>query len=163
MEQMSREAIGASVHTIDPDGRFIVPQRMRDLLGDVGDVFIITRGVEKCLWMLPERVFTSLVQKWTGPMSLLDRNSRMLDWRFIGQAVQVKIDKQYRVVVPPELLRSAGIEAGAGVIALGMLNRVEIWDNTTWRQYEQSLSSEDVQQSIDEKLGLKSSPEPVEQ
>lgn len=151
---MSR-VVGPSTHNLDSDDRLIIPLRMRGLLGPS---FVLTRGVEKCLWMLPDLIFDSLIQKWSGGMSLLDRSSRMLDWRFVGQAVQVQPDKQYRIVIPAELRESAGIEQGRPILALALINRVELWDQETWREYEAALGGDQVQTAIDLKLGMGGPP-----
>ncbi|MCC6483543.1 MAG: hypothetical protein IT209_01745 [Armatimonadetes bacterium] len=133
---------------MDSDDRLIIPQRMRGLLGFS---FYLTRGVEKCLWMLPEHVFDSVARKWDDDMSLLDRNSRMLGWRFFGQAVHVQPDKQHRIVIPAELRESVGISQGRQILALGVLNRVELWDLETWREHEAKLDEEQLQSAIDAK------------
>ncbi len=146
---LAAPVFGPSTHTIDTDGRLIIPKRLRELLGHK---FILTRGVEKCLWMLPEHLFASFVNKWTSEMSLLDRNSRMLDWRFVGQAVSVQPDGQYRVVIPPELRASAELQTD--VVALALMNRVELWDLKSWRDYEASLDEIKVQDALDMRLGL---------
>lgn len=139
--------IGPSNHTIDLDGRIIIPQRMRDWLGQR---FVVTRGIEKCLWLLPEGVFDRITSQWSDPLSLLDRGSRMLDWRFVGQAVRVQPDKQFRIVIPQELKQSAALTNE--LIILGMPNRVEVWDLDTWRQHEAALSEAEVQSALDAKL-----------
>jgi len=138
--------VGPSTHNLDADDRLIIPQRMRGLLGSS---FVLTRGVEKCLWILPETLFTTMIQGWTKDLSCLDANSRKLAWRFVGQAVQVSVDKQSRVVLPLELRESAGISSDRPIIALGMINRVELWDLETWRQHEAALDGDSVQKALD--------------
>ena len=42
--------IGEYHHTIDNKGRIIIPSKFRD---ELGDNFIITRGIETCLFVYP--------------------------------------------------------------------------------------------------------------
>ena len=42
---------GEYSHNIDPKGRVIIPAKFRD---DLGEHFVITKGMENCLYVYPE-------------------------------------------------------------------------------------------------------------
>lgn len=143
-------AIGPSTHTIDTDGRLIIPTRFRDLLSHK---FVLTRGVEKCLWAFPLAQFDQMVAAWrANPLAMFDQNARMLDWRFVGQAVVVAPDKQNRIVLPQELKASAGISSA--IVMMGMFNRVEIWSAEQWKAQDEGLTARDVQQALNATFGF---------
>ena len=51
--------IGEYYHTIDTKGRVIIPQKYRE---DLGDTFILSKGLDGCLWIHPMdewRAFTA--------------------------------------------------------------------------------------------------------
>ena len=43
---------GEYSHNIDAKGRLIIPAKFRD---DLGENFVITKGMENCLYVYPER------------------------------------------------------------------------------------------------------------
>ena len=49
--------IGEYHHTIDNKGRIIIPSKFRD---ELGDNFIITRGIETCLFVYPLENFKKI-------------------------------------------------------------------------------------------------------
>jgi len=52
--------IGEYHHTIDEKGRIIIPAKFRE---DLGDSFIITRGIENCLFVYPLENFKRITDK----------------------------------------------------------------------------------------------------
>ena len=47
---------------------------------------------------------------------------------FSASAIKVNVDKQGRVTLEPRLRQHAGLEPQSGVIVLGNLDRVELWE-----------------------------------
>jgi len=136
--------VGTSSHTIDPDGRFIIPQRMRRALGNS---IVITRGVEDCLWMMPERAFEEMVAQWRQRQSPWDQHSRTVGRRFIGQSVILEPDRNARIVIPQHLREAAGL--GTEIVAVAVGDRVELWNSQKWAAFDGSLTQEEVQAAVD--------------
>ncbi len=44
--------IGEYQHTIDDKGRLIIPSKFRE---DLGDEFIMTKGLDNCLFVYPKK------------------------------------------------------------------------------------------------------------
>lgn len=51
---------GEYQHTLDGKGRVIIPSRLRDGLGDS---FVVTRGLDQCLFVYPNSEWVRLEQK----------------------------------------------------------------------------------------------------
>ena len=49
--------IGEYQHTIDPKGRVIMPAKFRE---DLGDKFIVTKGLDNCLFVFPQEEWQEL-------------------------------------------------------------------------------------------------------
>jgi MraZ protein len=66
----------------------------------------------------------------------------------LERATEVQLDAQARIVIPKELLQLAGIESD--VLILGVLDRIELWNPVTYREYEKSQvdSYENVAQTV---------------
>ncbi|BCW98385.1 MAG: transcriptional regulator MraZ [Armatimonadota bacterium] len=136
--------VGTSSHTIDPDGRFIIPQRMRRTLGNS---IVITRGIEDCLWMMPEKAFEEMVAQWKERQSPWDQSSRVVGRRFIGQSVILEPDRNSRIVIPQHLREAAGLSENIVAVAIG--DRVELWNAKKWASFDGSLTQEEVQAAVD--------------
>ena len=51
---------GEYSHNIDAKGRLIIPAKFRD---DLGEHFVITKGMENCLYVYPEAEWTAFEEK----------------------------------------------------------------------------------------------------
>ncbi|MFO7951209.1 MAG: division/cell wall cluster transcriptional repressor MraZ [Bacillota bacterium] len=116
-------------HTLDGKGRVIIPSRLREGLGDR---FVITRGLDHCLFVYPNSEWVRLEQKMKE-LSFTKRDSRAFVRLFFSGAMEVEADRQGRVLIPPNLREYAGIEKD--IMFIGVSNRVEIWNETAWKEY----------------------------
>ncbi|MEG1537063.1 MAG: division/cell wall cluster transcriptional repressor MraZ, partial [Clostridiales bacterium] len=98
--------IGEISHSIDAKGRYIVPSKFRD---DLGERFIITKGFEHCLFVYTFEGW----QRAAGNMrqlSTTDAEARKFSRNFFSGAFEAEIDKQYRVVLPLNLREHANLD-----------------------------------------------------
>jgi len=121
--------MGEYRHSLDGKGRLIVPAKFREGLGDS---FVITRGLDHCLFVYPLTEWRSLEQRLKQlPMTRSDARAFMR--LFFSGAVDVEVDKQGRVLIPQNLREYARMEREAVII--GVSNRVEIWSEELWEKY----------------------------
>ena len=138
---------GGFAHSVDDKGRVIVPQKFRLLLGER---FVVTKGLDRCLWVFPDEEFRKLdAQLDAQPM--LDPNAVRLLRFFSGEAVDAAGDPQGRVALPSNLRGYAGIEREVMIIGAG--NRIEIWNKAAWDATSASMTDEAIRQSAKE-IGL---------
>ena len=69
--------MGEYEHTIDDKGRLIIPAKFRSQLGDG---FVVTRGLDGCLTGYPLSVWHELETKLKS-LSMTKRNAGLLDFR----------------------------------------------------------------------------------
>ncbi|MEK4511867.1 MULTISPECIES: division/cell wall cluster transcriptional repressor MraZ [Paenibacillus] len=136
--------MGEFQHSIDDKGRVIIPAKFRDLLGSS---FVVTRGLDKCLFVYPLQEWEVLEQKLKA-LPLMKSDARAFTRFFFSGATECEWDKQGRVNLPGSLRDYAKLEKDC--VVLGVSNRVEIWSRDTWEQYFQQ--SEDTFNEIAEKL-----------
>lgn len=121
--------IGEINHSIDAKGRYIIPSRFRESLGEK---FILAKGLDECIFVYPlskwQEVIASLEQ-----LAATDPRARRFSRSFTSRAFDVEIDKQFRVVLPPPLREFAGIEKE--IVTIGATTRLEIWDKARWQVY----------------------------
>ncbi|GIP48173.1 MULTISPECIES: division/cell wall cluster transcriptional repressor MraZ [Paenibacillus] len=136
--------MGEFQHSIDDKGRIIIPAKFRDLLGSS---FVVTRGLDQCLFVYPMQEWEVLEQKLKA-LPLMKSDARAFTRFFFSGATECEWDKQGRVNLPGTLRQYAKLEKDC--VVLGVSNRVEIWSKDTWEQYFQQ--SEDTFNEIAEKL-----------
>lgn len=132
---------GEYSHNIDTKGRLIIPAKFRD---DLGEHFVITKGMDKCLFVHPEDEWTVFEDKLNNLPTTTDKNARAFAHFFQGSAVDGDLDKQGRTLIPSNLRTFAGIEKE--VVFVGMGKRAEIWDKARWEEKnaEVEMSIEDI-------------------
>ena len=134
--------IGEFSPTIDAKGRLHFPARLRE---DLGERFIVTRGLDYCLFVYSPEGWAELEEKIKAlPMS----KSRMLQRFFFAGAVEVEPDRQGRILIPANLREYAGLEKDVTVIGASV--RAEIWDAARYHAVNDAVSAEDVVHAMDE-------------
>ncbi|TCZ75541.1 transcriptional regulator MraZ [Paenibacillus albiflavus] len=136
--------MGEYQHTIDEKGRIIIPAKFREALGET---FVVTRGLDECLFVYPRSEWTVLEGKLKA-LSLMKSDARAFTRYFFSGATECELDKQGRINIPNNLAKHAGLEKDCAVI--GVSNRVEIWNKHTWENYFQQ--SQEGFNEIAEKL-----------
>lgn len=121
--------MGEYQHNIDTKGRVIVPAKFRE---DLGDVFVVTRGLDQCLFAYPMDEWRIMEDK-LKKLPLTKKDARAFTRFFFSGAVECEVDKQGRINIPPSLRQYAALEKACSVI--GVSNRVEIWSESIWTSY----------------------------
>lgn len=121
--------LGEFQHSIDDKGRIIIPAKFRDALGPD---FIVTRGLDQCLFVYPREEWSQLEQRMKALPSMA-ANARAFTRLLFSGASECEWDKQGRVNVPNHLREYAGLEKDCVVI--GVSTRVEIWNKAAWESY----------------------------
>lgn len=133
---------GQYAHTLDAKGRVNFPARLRE---ELGERFIITRGLDNCLFVYSPQEWQYLADKLHQlPIS----KSAPLNRFFFAGAAEVEPDKQGRVLIPEHLRKYAGLEKD--VTIAGVSNRAEIWSTAKWEENNQLLTSEAIAGAMDE-------------
>jgi MraZ protein len=90
---------------------------------------VLVRGIDGTIDVYPRTSWESSVQRITALDSLTREAREMKRFVFAGAAV-TEVDKQGRVLVPPDLAKHAGI--GKDVAVVGVHDHIEIWDRPQW-------------------------------
>lgn len=128
--------MGEYQHNIDDKGRLIIPAKLRD---NLGATFILTRGLDQCLFVYPMDQWSILEQKLQA-LPLMKADARAFTRFFFSGATECEWDKQGRINIPSHLREYAKLEKECMVI--GVQNRVEVWGKEAWEHYfNQSAST----------------------
>ena len=118
--------MGEYNHTIDAKGRLIVPAKFREILGDN---FIVTKGLDGCLFVYPNDEWTRFEEKLKS-LPLTNKNARQFTRFFLAGAAACEVDKQGRKLLPQVLREFASLEKD--VVLVGVASRIEIWSRELW-------------------------------
>lgn len=124
--------IGEYQHNLDSKNRMIIPSKLRE---DLGRKFIITKGLDGCLYMYPAEEWQKLQEKLKS-LPLSNKDARAFVRFFFAGACEVEMDKQGRGLIPQNLKEYAGIEKE--IVSIGVLSRVEVWSKEKWNEYNDS-------------------------
>lgn len=137
--------LGEYRHIIDEKGRVAIPAKFRP---KVETGAIVTRGIDRCLFVFSTADWERLVEKLTA-LPLAQANSRAFVRLMLAGASDVKLDSQGRILVPDYLREYAGLKKQA--VVTGLYNRIEVWDAAAWESYKTKTEAES--EEIAEKLG----------
>lgn len=121
--------MGEYQHSVDAKGRLIVPAKFRDALGET---FVVTRGLDNCLFGYPMNEWRKLEEKLKG-LPMTKKDTRAFARFFFSGATEVEIDKQGRINIPTTLMQHAHLVKEC--VVLGVSNRIEIWAKDAWEVY----------------------------
>ena len=128
--------MGEYHHTIDDKGRLIVPSKLRD---ELGESFIITRGIDENIYVYTTKDWEVLVSKLKElPFTMKD--ARTFNRFMLSGATVCVFDKQGRVNIPSSLAEYASLKKECVII--GVNDRLEIWSRDAWdKNLRESLES----------------------
>jgi len=128
--------IGEYKHNIDEKGRLALPAKFRQELKDGA---VVTRGLDNCLFLYTKKEWEKLAEKLAN-LPISQANSRAFARLMLAGAMDVEFDKQGRVVLPEYLRQFAGLKKS--VVIAGLYTRLEIWDESAWKQYKAQTEAE---------------------
>lgn len=136
--------MGEFSHTVDTKGRLIIPAKFREQLGTQ---FIVTRGMDGCLFGYPMDEWQTLENK-LKELPLTKKDARSFVRFFYSAATECEFDKQGRINLPSTLRSHAGLEKKCVVV--GVSDRIEIWSEDRWNSFADE--AEDNFDEIAEKM-----------
>ncbi len=117
--------MGEFHHNIDEKGRLIIPSKIRY---ELGEKFIITRGLDKCLFVYPLNEWENIIKKYRELPNTKDARNFMRF--FLSGASECEFDKQGRINISSPLVSYASLSRECVII--GVNDRIEIWSKEMW-------------------------------
>ena len=121
--------MGTYEHGIDAKGRVIIPAKLRDGLGDS---FVVTVGLDGCLYAYPMDEWESLSTRLKELPG--NRETRAFQRAFMANAATCECDKQGRTLIPLPLRERVGIDQE--IVFIGVLGKVELWSKARYESGE---------------------------
>ena len=122
--------LGEFVHSIDEKNRLAIPARFRQ---DFADGLYLTKGVDRCLYLLTPEGWNRLAER-IAALPSLQADARKIQRHFFSGAAPLVPDKLGRIVIPQPLRAYAGLENE--VVLAGVHSRVELWQRQAWDEQQ---------------------------
>jgi MraZ protein len=128
--------MGEYHHNIDDKSRLVLPSKLRNGLGER---FIITRGLEKCLYVYSIAEWNE-IEKKLKTLPFTKKDARTFIRTFFSGAAECEFDRQGRTCITQPLVSYAGLTRECVII--GANDRVEIWDKGEWDKFMMENASQ---------------------
>ena len=136
--------MGEFHHNIDEKGRLIIPAKFRQ---ELGERFVLVRGLEKCLYVYSEPEWNNIVAK-LKTLPFTKKDVRTFIRSFFSGATECEFDRQGRINITSPLVSYADIITKCVII--GANDRLEIWSEENWIQ--NSIDNDSLLEDIAENL-----------
>ena len=136
--------LGEYHHNIDDKGRLVIPTKFRE---ELGSEFIITRGIEKCLYVYSLNEWEKLVSK-LNTLPFTKKVTRTFTRFFYSGATACMFDKSGRMSITSPLVSYAGLDKEC--IIIGVNDHLEIWDSEAFNEF--MMDNSDIIEDIAESL-----------
>lgn len=136
--------IGEYEHSLDVKGRLIMPSKLRE---DIGEKFIITKGLDGCLFGFSQNEWANFEEK-LKTLPLTNKNARDFVRFFLSGAIECEIDKQGRFLIAGNLREYASMDKEVVIIGVG--TRIEIWNKDKWKAYnsDENISADSIAENM---------------
>ncbi len=120
--------IGEYHHNLDDKGRLTIPSKLRY---ELKEDFILTRGLDKCLFIYPKDEWENVIEKYKELPNT--RDARNYKRFLLSGATTCDVDKQGRINIPAPLSAYANLSKECVIIGVG--ERLEVWDKESWDNF----------------------------
>ncbi len=111
---------------MDSKGRINIPSKFRKALSNDNDnTFVITRGMDSCVWVYPLIQWKDIENNLRN-LSSLSKIHRAFVRNTVRYATPSTYDRQGRITLPPSLINYSKLDKD--VLIIGMVNKMEIWN-----------------------------------
>lgn len=125
--------IGEYLHTLDNKKRISLPAKFRK---EVGKKVVVTRGLDACLFMFPEKAWAKIAEK-LADLPFGQADTRGMSRFLLAGAVETDVDGAGRILIPDFLKDFADLRSR--VVLAGVSDRIEIWNEKTWEEYKHRI------------------------
>ena len=121
--------MGEYHHNIDEKSRIIMPSKFRY---DLGETFVITRGIDSCLFVYPKETWNNITNK-LNELSFTKKDVRSFQRFFLSAATICEFDKQGSINISSPLASYANLTKECVII--GVNDRIEIWSKENFDKF----------------------------
>ena len=141
---MNEYFVSHKAYKIDAKGRISIPANMRN---DLGNEFIASRGVGKCLALYPKEKWDALMSSILSKVPQSDR--KKLQFYFSANAEKLTLDGQGRVLLNDTLRKQVNLYGEVQAEIFGNNDHIEIWNCDLFYEQLNSITDQEVEAILD--------------
>ncbi len=127
---------GTFEHTLDERGRLAIPARYRHAFAEGG---VVRPGPDGALEIYTQETFDGEAERRLGSENGNRRRSARRTRRgFMHDAYSLDLDRQGRVLLPPQLREGADLEGRCALVGCG--DYIEVWNPGRWSEELQTVT-----------------------
>ncbi|WP_043752333.1 division/cell wall cluster transcriptional repressor MraZ [Imhoffiella purpurea] len=143
---------GVSIVNLDVKGRLAIPSRHRERLQEMcGSHLVVTVDRDRCLLLYPEPEWEVIERKFAA-LPALDPTARSLQRLYVGNAQDVDIDAQGRILIPQYLRDFAALDKRVAFVGQGV--KFELWDEDAWTARNEAALNDAAIGDLAQQAGL---------
>jgi MraZ protein len=120
-----------------------IPARFREQIKAEHETpLVLTVGFDQCLFLYTMDEWKK-VESQMASWNTLDPVVRQFVRLVLKATDEVEMDPQGRVMVSPVLRKEAGLSKG--LVIVGMMHRIEIWDKQKYESYQTQASAQSLE------------------
>lgn len=131
--------LGTFEHAIDPKGRLFIPARLRGNGGPAAPSFIVTRGLEECLYIFDRSRFDEVISKLSTLPVKNQQDGRAFKRMLLAGAQEAALDDMGRILIARPLIDYAGLRKDVAILGVG--ERIELWSSAAWKNYSRKAEA----------------------
>ncbi|OVE77465.1 division/cell wall cluster transcriptional repressor MraZ [bacterium F11] len=132
--------LGTYDYSIDSKGRLFIPAKLREGKALRQGKFIVTKGLEGCLYLYDSENFRNIVLSRLENMPVKNQqDARAFKRLLLSGAQDIELDDNGRIRIPRSLMDFAGLKKNVTILGVGQ--RIELWSSTKWEAYDRKAAS----------------------
>ena len=132
--------LGTYEYSLDAKGRLFMPSKLREGKSVRDGRYILTKGLEGCLYLFVPDVFQKNVLARLENLPVRDqRDARAFKRLLLSGAQEVALDEMGRILMPKSLMDYATFKKNVTILGVG--ERIEMWSSVRWASYNRRASS----------------------
>lgn len=133
---------GCAYLSLDAKGRLAIPAKQRERLLAAGDSnLILTVDRSRCLLLFPLPNW-EVIEREFADLPAFDEAAQQLRRLYVGNAEDVEMDGQGRILLPQHLRRFASLDKRVALVGQGV--KFEIWDEQQWNDKNEAALNDPV-------------------
>ena len=127
------------VKKVDAKGRFFIPAKQKELLGEE---VVVTNSLDVgYLCVYSKDYFDNKIMPQLSKLNTMDANARKIKRAIIGETCEVSVDSQGRIAVNSELWDRMGAQPGDEICVFNDAGKLDICTKSFYDSEDHDLSS----------------------
>jgi len=132
--------LGTYEYTLDPKGRLFIPAKLREENQPKEGQFILTKGLEGCLYLYNPTVFRGVVLARLENLPVRNKQDvRAFKRLLLSGAQEVGLDELGRILIAKPLIQYASLKKDVSILGVG--KRIELWAAAKWATYNKKAAT----------------------